>query len=159
MNNHIHYISLYNLIEEYSNFNEKIIKSYIQLINQLSNTTDYDIDKFYKNLQLINQSGIINIAYINLPNSDDFIIVGSGTCYIEPKIIHGYMNVGHIEDIVVDTNFRGHGIAKNILDNLKKYAENKNCYKIILDCNEELVKLYSKYDYQLKGVQMAIYFN
>jgi glucosamine-phosphate N-acetyltransferase len=154
----IQYISLYNLIEEYSQFRDKIIKSYIQLIQQLSNTTSYDIDKFLRNLELIHQRGIIYIACNNLPNDDDFIIVGSGTCYIEPKIIHDYMNVGHIEDIVVHTNFRGQNIGKNILDNLKKYAENTNCYKIILDCNENLVKMYSKYEYNVKGVQMAIYF-
>ncbi len=154
----INYILLYNLIEEYSQFRDKIIKSYIQLIQQLSNTTNYNIEKFNKNLELINQSGIIYIACNNLPNDDDFIIVGSGTCYLEPKIIHDYMNVGHIEDIVVDTNFRGQSIAQNILDNLKKYAENNNCYKIILDCNEDLVKMYSKCDYKIKGVQMAIYF-
>ena len=158
MDYHIQYMSLYNLIEEYSPFRDKIIKCYIQLIQQLSNTTNYNIDKFQRNLELINQCGIIYIACNNLPNADDFIIVGSGTCYVEPKIIHDYMNVGHIEDIVVHTNFRGQGIAENILDNLKKYAINNNCYKIILDCNEYLVKMYSKYDYNVKGVQMAIYF-
>jgi glucosamine-phosphate N-acetyltransferase len=154
----INYILLYNLIEEYSQFRDKIINSYIQLIQQLSNTTKYNIDKFNKNLEQIHKSGIIYIACNNLPNDDDFIIVGSGTCYLEPKIIHDYMNVGHIEDIVVDTNFRGQGIAQNILNNLKKYAQNNNCYKIILDCNEDLVKMYSKYEYNVKGVQMAIYF-
>jgi len=154
----INYILLYNLIEEYSQFRDKIINSYIQLIQQLSNTTNYNIDKFNKNLEQIHKSGIIYIACNNLPNDDDFIIVGSGTCYLEPKIIHDYMNVGHIEDIVVDTNFRGQGIAQNILNNLKKYAQNNNCYKIILDCNEDLVKMYSKYEYNVKGVQMAIYF-
>jgi len=158
MDYHIQYMSLYNLIEEYSEFREKIIKSYIQLIQQLSNTTSYNIDKFQTNLELINKCGIIYIAYNHLPPDDDFMIVGSGTCYLEPKIIHDYMNVGHIEDIVVHANFRGRGIAKNILDNLKKYAENTNCYKIILDCNENLVKMYSKYEYNVKGVQMAIYF-
>ena len=154
----IQYTSLYNLIEEYSQFRKKIIKCYIQLIQQLSNTTEYDLNRFEKNIELIHQCGIIYIACNNLPNDDDFIIVGSGTCYLEPKIIHDYMNVGHIEDIVVHSNFRGQGIAKKILDNLKNYAENKNCYKIILDCNEDLVKMYSKYHYNIKGVQMAIYF-
>jgi len=154
----IQYLSLYNLIEEHIEFREKIVKSYIQLIQQLSNTTNYDLNRFEKNLDLIHKSGIIYIAYYNLPNHDDFMIVGSGTCYIEPKIIHDYMNVGHIEDIVIHTKYRGQGIAKNILDNLKNYAENKNCYKIILDCNEELVKMYIKYEYKVKGVHMAIYF-
>ena len=46
---------------------------------------------------------------------EEFIIIASGTIIIEPKIIRGGQNVGHIEDIVVKNNFRGKGISKAIL--------------------------------------------
>lgn len=162
MDNEFHYLSLYSLIQEYPLCKKKIIKSYIQLIKQLSDTVNYDLDNFInnfiKNLNQINNYGIIYIACLNLPTSDDFIIVASGTCFLEPKIIHNFMNVGHIEDIVVDANFRGKGIIHNILNHLKNYAVTNNCYKVILDCHQDLVKVYSKSNYELKGVQMAIYF-
>jgi glucosamine-phosphate N-acetyltransferase len=153
----IKYSSLYTLINDNCIIKEKIINSYIQLIKQLSDTITHNSDDFIKNLSLINNSGIIYIAYVNLPTSDDFIIVASGTCFLEPKIIHNFMNVGHIEDIVVDINYRGKGIVHNILNLLKNYAVSNNCYKVILDCHQDLVKVYSKYEYELKGVQMAIY--
>ena len=153
----IKYSSLYTLINDNCNIKEKIINSYIQLIKQLSNTITSNSDDFIKNLSLINNSGIIYVAYLNLPTSDDFIIVASGTCFLEPKIIHNFMNVGHIEDIVVDINYRGKGIIHNILNLLKNYAVDNNCYKVILDCHQDLIKVYSKYEYELKGVQMAIY--
>lgn len=157
-NNEISYLSLLSLLNDYPSYKEKIIISYLKLIKQLSDTVIYDYDKFMLNLNQINNYGIIYIACLNLPPSNGFIIIGSGTCYLEPKIIHNFMNVGHIEDIVVDANFRGKGIVHNILNHLKNYAVSNNCYKVILDCHPDLVKVYSKSNYTQKGVQMAIYF-
>lgn len=153
----IYYESLAKLIKNNSDLIDKIVNSYVQLINQLSTTT-INISDFLTNLNLINNSGIIYVGFINDINSDNFKIIASGTCYLEPKIIHNYKNVGHIEDIVVDNDFRGKGIVHNILTYLKNYAKNNNCYKITLDCHESLVKVYSKSEYELKGVQMVIYF-
>jgi glucosamine-phosphate N-acetyltransferase len=157
-NNEITYLSLLDLINNYPSYKEKIITSYCKLIKQLSDTVNYDIDKFLLNLKQINNYGIIYVASLNIPISDEFIIVASGTCFLETKIIHNYKNVGHIEDIVVDANFRGKGIVHNILNHLKNYAVSNNCYKVILDCHPDLVKVYSKSNYIQKGVQMAIYF-
>ena len=157
-NNEIAYLSLLDLLIDYPIHKEKIIISYYKLIKQLSDTVVYDLDKFMLNLNQINNYGIIYVACLNIPSSDGFIIVASGTCFLEPKIIHNFMNVGHIEDIVVDANFRGKGIVHNILNHLKNYAVTNNCYKVILDCHSDLVKVYSKSSYIQKGVQMAIYF-
>ena len=154
-NNEIAYLSLLDLLVNYPIHKEKIIMSYYKLIKQLSDTVVYDLNKFMLNLNQINNYGIIYVAFLNIPSSDEFIIVASGTCFLEPKIIH---NVGHIEDIVVDANFRGKGIVHNILNHLKNYAVTNNCYKVILDCHTDLVKVYSKSSYIQKGVQMAIYF-
>jgi len=156
--NEILYLSLLSLLNEYSSYKEKIIMIYLKLIKQLSDTVVYDYDKFILNLNQINNYGIIYVACLNLPPSNDFIIIASGTCFLEPKIIHNFMNVGHIEDVVVDANFRGKGVVHNILNHLKNYAVSNNCYKVILDCHSELVKVYSKSNYTQKGVQMAIYF-
>jgi len=156
--NEILYLSLLSLLNEYSSYKEKIIMIYLKLIPQLSDTVVYDYDKFILNLNQINNYGIIYVACLNLPPSNDFIIIASGTCFLEPKIIHNFMNVGHIEDVVVDANFRGKGVVHNILNHLKNYAVSNNCYKVILDCHSELVKVYSKSNYTQKGVQMAIYF-
>ena len=153
----INYYIFLNLINNNNNSINKIVNSYVQLINQLSITT-MNISNFLENLNLINNSGIIYVGFINDVNSNDFKIIATGTCYLEPKIIHNYKNVGHIEDIVVDNDFRGKGIVHNILTLLKNYAKNNNCYKITLDCHENLVKVYSKSEYELKGVQMVIYF-
>ena len=55
------------------------------------------------------------------------------------------------------TKFRNIGISTNILDYLKKYGFTNNCYKVILDCDENIKKVYSKNGFIIKGVQMAEY--
>lgn len=136
-----------------------IINSFYQkLLSQLSECPVISDQDFIHKLNLINQvQGTIFVVCINNINDSDFQIVASGTILIEPKFIHN-SSAGHIEDIVTDSNFRGKGLAKLILDALKDYAFNKkNVYKIILDCNENLEPLYNKNDFVKKGLQMTLY--
>ena len=37
---------------------------------------------------------------------------------------------------------RGKGISQKILDNLKLIARENNCYKVILDCDDTVKKIY-----------------
>ena len=81
-------------------------------------------------------------------------IVGVGSVFIEPKLIHNISFVGHIEDIVVDKEWRGQNIGKQLIDHLTRFAEGKGCYKVILDCAENNVKFYEKCGYKRNGVEM-----
>ena len=85
-------------------------------------------------------------------------IVASGTLLIEDKIIHGMSKVGHIEDIVVDSNSRGLGLGKKIISYLTNLAKKNDCYKVILNCKEENCKFYQKCGIIKKEIEMAIYF-
>ena len=80
-------------------------------------------------------------------------IVGSGTIIFEPKLIRGGSYIGHIEDIVVDEQYRCKGIATRIIENLIEFAKEKKCYKVILDCQNE------KSGFDNHGIQMTKYFN
>ena len=66
--------------------------------------------------------------------------------------------MGHIEDIVVNSKYRGNKIAQNILNKLKYFGFTNNCYKIILDCDNSLHKVYEMNGFEIKGLQMAKYF-
>lgn len=85
-------------------------------------------------------------------------IIGSGTILIEPKLIHDLSYVGHIEDIIIDGNYRNKGIGKLIVEKLIKFAKENKCYKVILDCSVTNAKFYEKLGFKLKEQQMAIYF-
>lgn len=65
--------------------------------------------------------------------------------------------VGHIEDIVVDTTQRGQNLGKRIVEKLRDIGGKSGCYKVILDCNENLVGFYEKCGFTKKAVQMAWY--
>lgn len=86
-------------------------------------------------------------------------IIATGTLLIEPKIIHGCSKVGHIEDIVVSPFHKGRQLGTLIINSLVEYAKNQNCYKVILDCDDNLIKFYEKCGFEKKGSQMSLYFN
>lgn len=85
-------------------------------------------------------------------------VIASGTIFIEEKLIRNYGKVGHIEDIVVNSKYRGYGLGKKMIELLTEYAKEQGCYKCILDCSDENVGFYEKCDYVRKGAQMAIYY-
>lgn len=128
------------------------IKNYFNLLNQLSNTTNYDECKFFNFIDNLPKNTRIYLLY------DEDKIVGSGTLLIENKIIHNFKNVGHIEDIVVDKNSRGKGYGKILINHLIDESKNLNCYKIILNCSKECKSFYKKYGFSSKNSEMSLYF-
>jgi glucosamine-phosphate N-acetyltransferase len=147
------FVNLYDLVlKKFENISE-IKRHYLLLLGELTTVSDMTNEQFYKHIQEINSMGqiIVGIEY------ESETIVCSGTIIIEPKIIHGGRPAVHIEDIVVLEKWRNKGIAKDLLKQLKEIAISKNCYKIILDCNERLVSFYEKSGFSKKGIQMFEY--
>ena len=146
------------LIERFPDYIEIIKDSYLELLSELTEVSKLNTVAFLQNIQKINQMGTIIICFLENPPFPGFKIVGSGTIIIEPKIIHGGKNVGHIEDVVVKNSYRGFNVSQDILDLLNIEAREKDCYKVILDCNEEIQRVYIKSGFQKKAIQMALYF-
>lgn len=69
-------------------------------------------------------------------------VVGSTTLLIETKFIHQGGIVGHIEDVVVDKDYQGKGIGRQIILYLLDIAEKRGCYKTVLDCKDDVKKFY-----------------
>lgn len=114
------------------------------------------------NAPLIDQT-FYNSIIKNLPNNHYIFvyrlnnkIVGSITLIIEQKLIHGGRCVAHIEDLVVDQNYKNNKIATKLLNFCIEKAKNNNCYKILLDCNEELVEFYKKTNFNYQGLCMRL---
>lgn len=155
----ITFCSLLKLLNENTSYIEKIKDIYLLLLSELTLTNYLETDLFLNNLKKIYEQGEIIIAYTGTFDNENFEIIASGTIIIEPKIIREGKSVGHIEDIVVAKHFRSLGLSQRILDMLKQIAREKNCYKVILDCSEEVKKVYIKNSFQVKGIQMVEYFN
>lgn len=138
---------------EKSDYEYKQYPSYFNLMSQLStvnknNISKENFDDFVNNL---NRNHIIKVIRYKYTNQ----IVGSVTIFKENKIIHDMGKVAHIEDLVVDKAVRNFGLGKKLLDIAKK--ESEDCYKIILDCNNENIGFYEKSGFQLKDNHMVIY--
>lgn len=144
-------ISLKSIIK---NDNVDYIKdNYISLLSNLTLVNNIKTDDFIKYIDDIYKNGIIYVVFINNK------IIASGTIFLEQKIIRNCKKVGHIEDIVVDPEYRGYGLSTIIIEKLTEYGFKNNCYKIILDCDENIKKVYEKCGYSKKSIQMAYYKN
>jgi len=129
-------------------------KGYFDLLETLTTVDQHLItfdmfDNFIKNL---NENHIVHVIEL------DDLIIASGTLFIENKIIHGCGKVGHIEDIVVYPSYKGKQLGSLIVNSLVKYANDRQCYKVILDCDNKLINFYDKCGFELNGSQMSLYF-
>lgn len=153
----IQYTQLIDLLNANPNNIELIKEQYLLLLSELTSTSYIETNLFLKNIERISEIGYIIVGVIT-DSSNNIEIIASGTIIIEPKIIRGGKNVGHIEDIVVAKHMRNKGITCKIINILKLFARERNCYKVILDCNNELKNFYIKNGFHIKGVQMSDYF-
>ena len=84
-------------------------------------------------------------------------ILGMCSIMIEQKIIHGGKCVGHIEDLVVDKSARHNGVASKLLAHVISYGKQFNCYKLLLNCTNEVMPFYIKNGFEQKTNGMAYY--
>lgn len=147
-----------NLINKNPDSIEIIKANYLLLLSELTTTTFIETPLFVKNIKKIFEMGTIIIGYVGDLSKSTFELVATGTIIIEPKIIRGGKSVGHIEDIVVANGYRGKNISQVILNNLTDFAEENGCYKVILDCEDDVKKVYIKNGFKLKGLQLSKYF-
>ena len=130
----------------------KDYKKYFELINTFRKS-------YFTKTDFENQIQILG------PNTEIWIIeneysdlIGSGTILYEYKFIHDCGKIGHIEDVCIHDKYRGKSYGEQLIKFLLERAKEKNCYKVILDCQPELEKFYSKCGLEKKGIQMAKYF-
>ncbi|AYV82182.1 MAG: acetyltransferase GNAT family protein [Homavirus sp.] len=129
-------------------------KGFLQLLEKLTvvgadTITFEDFCKQYDRLK--------NEVYV-IRNRSTNRIVATGSIFIEHKFIRNLSSVAHIEDVVVDPEYRGHNLGKSIVNHLIGIAIDKGCYKVILDCSDNNIVFYEKCGFARKGVEMSIYF-
>jgi len=144
------YASLFELLDKVSH--QDLMNQYMRLISYLSITSEVTLRKFLDSLEEIRSHGDIQVAY-TLEDGKCFLH-GIATLLYETKISHGCHKVGHIEDVVVSPNYRNLGISKCLINTLLLNAS-RTCYKVILDCKEEVSPVYEKNGFCITGVQMT----
>ena len=84
-------------------------------------------------------------------------IVGMITLLHEQKLIYNGSKIVHIEDLVVDKEYKNRGIGRDLINYCLDKISKEEYYKIILDCSEELERYYNKFGFEKKNIQMAKY--
>jgi len=125
-------------------------EKYLQLINDFR-PTNYTKEQFIYFLEENNKN--INIWTIEINNE----LIASGTILYETKLIHNISLYAHIEDIIVSSKYRKNGYGLILLNELVNVCKKNKSYKILLDCQEELITFYKKSGFNKNGSQMVIY--
>ena len=86
----------------------------------------------------------------------DGVIVGAATLLIESKFIHDGGIAGHIEDVVVRADSQGNKIGKKIMEYLVSVAKDRGCYKIVLDCTDDVKPFYERLGFRRASNQMRL---
>ena len=127
-------------------------KNYFELLQQLTDSPKISFEMFQEIVGKIKEN-----IYV-MEDIEAQKIIASGTLFIEQKLIRNGGKVGHMEDIVVDKNYRNQKLGKKIVSFLIEEAKKRNCYKIIGDCSDYVLSFYNQLGFEKKANQIAIYF-
>jgi|LSQX01.1.fsa_nt_gb ribosomal protein S18 acetylase RimI-like enzyme len=138
---------------ELDNLNDILV-----LLHQLSRSNLNDNNCFPDYTKTFNQI-LDNPDYYLYVASIDGKIVATGTLLIQINLTHNCKPYGHIENVVTDTNYRGRGIGDVLIHQLISKAQQRGCYKVILNCVSKNIHFYNKCGFNQTGeVEMRITF-
>ncbi|MEK6260864.1 MAG: GNAT family N-acetyltransferase [Planctomycetota bacterium] len=83
-------------------------------------------------------------------------VAGTASLFIEPKFIHNGGIVGHIEDVAVHVAYQHHGVGALLVGHLLGVCRQAGCYKVILDCEEDVIPFYEKLGFRQWETAMRI---
>ena len=134
---------------------EDLSNGFIETLSNLSEVGKLANDTIRKS-EILSEIKDKNYRIVIAEDKQNHQIIGSATLLIEQKFIHNGGKAGHIEDVVTRKGYEGKGIGMEILKELIKIAKDNECYKIILDCDEKLVKFYEKLGFNKHSIMMRL---
>nr|XP_022904512.1 probable glucosamine 6-phosphate N-acetyltransferase [Onthophagus taurus] len=123
-------------------------KGFVQLLSQLTavgNITEKEFESQYKAMQ---KTGQYYITVIEDTRSKT--IIGAASLVTELKFIHGCGLRAKLEDVVVNNTYRGKQLGKLIVLTVTLLAKHVGCYKMTLDCKDNLIPFYKSIGYKLE---------
>eukprot|EP01023_Acetabularia_acetabulum_P050349 TRINITY_DN5441_c0_g1_i1.p2 TRINITY_DN5441_c0_g1~~TRINITY_DN5441_c0_g1_i1.p2 ORF type:complete len:160 (-),score=33.44 TRINITY_DN5441_c0_g1_i1:166-645(-) len=131
-------------------------KGFLKVLEQLTTVGEISKDEFKKRFEFVSQSTDYRLVVVE--DTTNSRIAGTAALIVERKFIHKCGMVGHIEDVVVLSDYRGKKLGQKLVLSLADSSQKLGCYKVILDCGEDNVKFYEKCGFEKKEVQMVKYF-
>jgi ribosomal protein S18 acetylase RimI-like enzyme len=107
-----------------------------------------DLEDIWK--RFASQSNLLALVAV-----DDNRVICFALILIQHTIRGG--SIAHFEGLVSDPEYRGHGVAKEIIRRLEEHAFEQNCFKIVLHCKLATETFYAKQGYEIHGSAMVKY--
>ena len=126
---------------------EDLDRGFLEVLDNLRKASNLDSSKAKEILKKIIQDPN-HIIHVAMNGSK---VVGSTTLFIEQKFIHQGGLVGHIEDVVVRKEYEGKGIGIKLVMSMLERAKEKNCYKTILDCKDDIKQFYERIGFKCES--------
>lgn len=134
-------------------------KWFCNVLKQLT-SCDTDEQKFVEIFEKMYEINQVDTQYFVIvwEDMDNGNIVLAWTILIEKKFIHDWRSVWHIEDIVVSKEYNGKWLGRHLINLLVDLWKKKSCYKVILDCTDDVLPFYEWCSFEKKNLWLAIYF-
>jgi GNAT superfamily N-acetyltransferase len=81
-------------------------------------------------------------------------VVGCATLHIQQKLIRDGGIAAFLEEVNVDSSFRGKGIGEKLVKHLVEEAKNRGCYKVTLSCFPERLDFYERCGFVQENITM-----
>ncbi|KRZ17829.1 putative glucosamine 6-phosphate N-acetyltransferase [Trichinella zimbabwensis] len=121
-------------------------KGFLQLLSRLTHVGSVSKGEFCRQfVEMRNCQGTYYVVVIE--DLSKSIIVGTCMLVIERKFIHSCGSRARLEDLVVDTAYRGKQLGKLLIEVTRQLAWNLGCYKVSLECKDELISYYEQFGF------------
>jgi len=119
-------------------------RGFISLLQQLTSVGSVGESDFKRRFQLLKkcQGTYYHTVIVDTEKSDQ--IIASASLVVEKKFIHDCANRGVIEEVIVSDEYRGKSLGKQIVKILVELGKQLGCYKITLNCNDQMLRFYTE---------------
>ncbi|KFD47987.1 acetyltransferase, GNAT family [Trichuris suis] len=128
-------------------FTSYLNAGYLELLSQLTEIGNVSFDSFVEQFRLI-QNRTDSYYIVVVEDTTKKIIVATCSLVLEHKFIHSCGARGRLEDLVVLREYRSRQLGKLLLESLRQLAKHLRCYKVSLECKDELVPYYEQFGFQ-----------
>lgn len=130
-------------------------KGYFELLSQLTVAGKPEYEDWLKRFNQIIATGLTKIFVVECLKERK--VIATITCMIEFKFIRNLGSICHIEDFVIDSDHRNKKLGTKILNLALEYSKQFGCYKVLLECKDEVMPFYEKSGFKKASNGMAIY--
>ncbi|XP_075722947.1 glucosamine 6-phosphate N-acetyltransferase isoform X7 [Rhipicephalus microplus] len=125
-------------------------RGFLELLTQLTVGGDVSREQFLDRFRAMKAApGTYYITVIE--DADRGTVVASATLFAELKFIRGLATRGHIEDVVVSSEYRGRNLGKLLIQTLVRLGKRLGCYRLTLDCKDTVIKFYANNGFALEA--------